>query len=146
MWSHMGGYRFIDHTADVEFIAHGKTLEETFRNALLALFGTVADTKKLSKSKTPEKKLVIKERAETLEDLLWFVLQDALSNADARGLFFHDAKLRIVQNHTYEIRAECAGRKKEQNLAKLDVKGVSKFDLKVRKLRNGYEASVVLDV
>ena len=142
------GYEFVDHTADVEFVAYGKTLEELFENALLAQFDTIADIKKLTKSKQKVQTFLVSEKARALDDLLWFVLQDALSVSDAEGLFGYAIKsLKIVSDGEYEIKVIVNAKKKEQKLSKLDVKGVSKFDLKiVEKKTGGFEASVVLDV
>lgn len=140
-------YKFIEHTADVEFIAYGKTIEELFENALAALFDTMADIKKIEKSKSRTETFRINEMARTLDDLLWFVLQDALSISDAEGLYGYGVKkLNMLSSGDYVIDLVANARKKEQKLSKLDVKGVSKFDLKIVKTRGGFEASVVLDV
>ena len=57
------GYEFVDHTADVEFVAYGKTLEELFKNALLAQFDTIADIRKLAKSKQNAQTFLVSEKA-----------------------------------------------------------------------------------
>ena len=44
----MKTYEFLPHTADVKFLAYGKTLEEAFQNAALATF-QVMSTKKIKK-------------------------------------------------------------------------------------------------
>jgi SHS2 domain-containing protein len=141
------GYEFVDHTADVEFVARGKTTEELFKNALLAQFDTLADVNKIAKSEAKEQAFTINERARAIEDLLWFVLQDALSVSDAEGLYGYGVKsISIIENGEYEIKVVASAKKKERRFSKLDVKGVSKFDLKVIKGPKGFEASVVLDV
>ena len=37
-------YEYLEHTADVKFLAYGKTLEEVFENAALAMFNVMVDT------------------------------------------------------------------------------------------------------
>ncbi len=143
----MKGYEFVDHTADVEFVAYGKTLEELFKNALLAQFDTIADIKKAALAKAKEQKFTISERARTLDDLLWFVLQDALSISDAEGLYGYGIRsITISEAGEYTAEITTKAKKKSKSLSKLDVKGVSKFDLKILRGANGFEASVVLDV
>lgn len=142
------GYEFVEHTADVEFVARGKTLEEVFENSLLALFETMADIKKISKSKGKAQSFSVSDKARTIDDLLWFTLQDALSVSEAEGLFGYGVrKIEIIEDGgDYHIRANVHAKKMDQKLAKLDVKGVSKFDLKIVKSPSGFGASVVLDV
>jgi len=143
------GYRYVEHTADVEFIAYGKTLNSLFKDALLALFDTAADLRKIAKSKKPRTTILISDRAHTIEDLLWYVLQDALSAADSKGIFlYHVKNVRILEDKNSEFGAKLKliGVKEEPELARLSVKGVSKYNLKVGKKGNFYKASVVLDV
>jgi SHS2 domain-containing protein len=49
-------FKYVNHTADVEFVAMGKNLEECFANAFLALFDTICYTKKVAASKQKEVK------------------------------------------------------------------------------------------
>ncbi len=142
------GYKYVEHTADVEFVAIGGTIEAAFKNAFLAMFNTMADIGKLPKSKAKTQKLTINDSARTLEDLLWFGLQDALSVTDAEGVYAYGiASLSIgTSMGEYNINAVLKAKKKEQKFSKLDVKGVSQFDLKIVKSAKGYGVSVVLDV
>jgi len=147
--SKAAGYKYVNHIADVEYIAHGKTLDALFGSAMLALFDTIADLKKISKGKKERKVIKISDKAHTLEDLLWYVLQDALSVADSKGIFLYNIKsIKITKGKNGEFRAKAKviGIEKEQAYAKLDAKGVSRYDLKIEKKGTMYEASVVLDV
>lgn len=40
-------YEYLEHTADVKFRAYGKTLEEQFANASLAMYNVLTDTTKV---------------------------------------------------------------------------------------------------
>ena len=40
-------FEFLEHTADIYVIAHGRNLEEAFENAALATFETMTDTSKV---------------------------------------------------------------------------------------------------
>lgn len=142
------GYRYVEHTADVEFVARGSTLESMFKSALLAQFDTMADIGKLSKSRAKTQKLEINDSARTLEDLLWFCLQDALSVAEAEGVYAYGVAALSISTSMgeYNIAAVLKAKPKDPSFSKLDVKGVSQFDLKIAKNKKGYACSVVLDV
>lgn len=140
-------YKFVGHTADVEYVAYGKTIEECFRNSLIALFDTIAYLKQVRSSKSPIKLFAIKDKARSLEDLLWYALQDSVSLTDSKGLFAYGMKrLKITESNGYKIDAIILAKAREDRLSKLDVKGVSKYNLKVRRAKEGFEATVVLDV
>lgn len=142
------GYSFRGHTADVELVARGKTLEEAFSNAALAMFDTSADIVALARLKGGAKKLNIHDRASTLEDLLWTMLQDALSIADAGGLYCYKVdRMRIKESKGgYTIDAQFSARGEKPEYSIIYVKGVSRFDMRVGKTKNGFTARAVLDV
>ena len=45
-----GKFEFLEHTADVYIRAHGKTMEEAYENAALAMFETMTDTDKVAQA------------------------------------------------------------------------------------------------
>ena len=45
-----GKFEFLEHTADVYIRAHGKTMEEAYENAALAMFETMTDTDKIAQT------------------------------------------------------------------------------------------------
>ena len=75
-------YRYLPHTADVEYVAFGKNINEAFGNAALALFNTTAYIGALQKSTGKEKTVGIKAKSDNIEDLVWRGLQLCLSEAD----------------------------------------------------------------
>ncbi len=143
-----GDYRFVDHTADVEFVARGGSIEETFRNAFLALFDTALYVNRVAREKSKAKRFEIKEEAADLEQLLWYVLQDTVSIMDSRSLFpYRIASLKIGEKKgVYRFRAEIWAKGQKEGNAKLDIKGISRYGLKVSRKGKGFEASVVMDV
>jgi SHS2 domain-containing protein len=141
-------YRYVEHTADVEFVAYGAGMDELFRNALLAMFDTAADIRKLAGQRRSPVKFSLKEDSNDTKDLLWLTLQDSLSKASAKGIFAYGvSKLNIKETKRgYALEAVILGRKETPGVAKLDVKGVSKYDLNINRIGRHFEASVVLDV
>ena len=142
------GYGFRSHTADVELVAHGKTLDDAFANAALALFDTSADIAALSKMKSPSKKIKVKDKSSTLEELLWVMLQDALSIADAHSLYCYKVNSMKIKESgkAYSVAAEFSARKADQEHSVIYVKGVSRFDLKVARRKGLFTVRAVLDV
>ncbi|MGC8652144.1 MAG: archease [Candidatus Micrarchaeia archaeon] len=141
-------YRFVNHTADIEFIAYGKDLNEVFRNALLALFDTIAYRSKLYSAKSESTTISISAEGTDKESLLWGTLQKALSVCDARGVFAYDVSTLIIRNRVakLQLRTKLIARDKCQKCAKFDVKGVSKYDMIIERGANVLKAQVVVDV
>ncbi len=142
------GYRYIEHTADVEFIARGKTAAELVRNSLLAMFDTAAYIGRVGRSGGKQHIIRIDDVAPDLGTLIWYVLQDALSVADAEQLFvYRVGRINVKREDSgLAAKATLVGKAREPQYSKLDVKGVSRYDMKVLKTAHGYSASVVLDV
>lgn len=141
-------YKFVEHTADVEFIAFGKDNESCFKNALMAMFDTMSYIDKVVSSKSKNVAIIIKDKAKNIEDLLWYALQDTLSITDANSIFAYKiSSLKIKEsNGLYTINIRIYGKNKADNLSKLDVKGVSRYNLGIKRTAKGVEATAVLDV
>ncbi|MDE1865531.1 MAG: archease [Candidatus Micrarchaeota archaeon] len=140
-------FRFVDHTADVEFIAYGKDLEELFSNALQALFETMADTKALKRSKVVGSVIIIDEAVGKSDEVLWRTLQDTLSTAESMGVFAYAvASLRVGKEKSrISCFAKILAKEKKDKYSKLPVKGVAKYELGIKD-GTPMEARVVLDV
>ncbi|MGI0100554.1 MAG: archease [Candidatus Micrarchaeaceae archaeon] len=144
----MKGYRFMEHTADVEYVATGRDVEACFSNALMAMFETISYTDRVAMSRSKRIVFKVKDAASNYGDLLWYTLQDSLSEADSKGLFaYKAASIKITGSEgAYKIAASICSRRKSDETAKLDVKGVSRYNLSVKRSKGSIEARVVLDV
>jgi len=141
-------YRFVNHTADIEYIAYGKNLEELFSNAVLALMSIASDTGMLKSLKSKSYIITVKEKAAERSSLLWGTLQGILSKCEARGLFGYEVKSLNIKylKGIYYINALVLARRKCVECAKLDVKGVSKYDMHIIESKHYTKAYVVIDV
>ena len=141
-------YKFVKHTADVEYVASGRSLEECFKNALMAMFDTLSYVDKVSLSKSKIITLKIDDKASTLQDLLWYVLQDILSVSDSKSVFCYGTKKITIRKTTgsYRVNATFKAKEREDKTSKLDVKGVARYNLTLKKTKDRFEATVVLDV
>lgn len=141
------GFKYVNHTADVEFRSYGKSVQVALRNAFIALFNTLAYTDKLSKSGETKRTAVIRLSSESAEELIWMALQRAVSIGDARGLLFYKAKVKLEKRGgKILLSAKLEGKPERPEYAKFDVKGVSKYNLSVSQTRGGYVVDVVVDV
>ena len=142
------GYSFRNHTADVELAAHGKTVGEAFKNAVLAMFDTSADISALAKAKAAGKALKINDGAASLEDLLWVTLQDTLSLADSNRVYgYRVEKMEITgKEGSYKVRSEFRAKEQAPQYSIIYVKGVSRYRLKVAKRGKEFRVGAVLDV
>ncbi|MCL4383055.1 MAG: archease [Candidatus Marsarchaeota archaeon] len=145
-------YNYINHTADIEFNAYGDSLAQLFENSELALFNSIGNIKKIKKQKSAIKLIRIREYAQNIEDLLWQVLQSSLSILDAKNQFGYGIKkIKINIRKNQRAKTYCAyliinSKKRNSKYSNLEVKGISKYDLKIVKKNNNFISSVVADV
>lgn len=84
-------YEYFDVTADIGFYAYGKSLEEAYENAGLAMFDVITDIGKVKKDEVEEFEIV----SEDLVSLLYDYLEELLFLQDTELLFFSDFKVNI---------------------------------------------------
>ena len=89
-------YKFLEHTADAKFQAFGKTLEEKFANAALAMFSIMVDTKKVKH--LIEKKINIK--GEDKKSLLYNFLEELLFLLDTKSFLLNKVKKIKIENNS----------------------------------------------
>ncbi len=137
-------FEFFDVTADVGYRAYGKTLEEAFENAALAMFEVMTDTSKINSSK--EKKIEI-----TSEDplaLLYDWLDELIFLHDSEYLIFNTFKIKITQikQELYQLKGIARGEvfNPEIHESREDVKAVTYHLMDVEE-ENGFMVQVILD-
>lgn len=136
----MEKYNFLEHTADVKFQAFGKSLEEVFENAALALKETIA-----GKIKVKEKiKKKISVRGKDNEALLYNFLEEFLYLLDAKNFLL--AKIKNIKITRNKLESEVIGDKASNYKFSNDVKAVTYNEMYVKKDKNKYIVQVVLDV
>jgi len=137
-------YKYLEHTADVKFQAYGKSLEEAFGNAALALFNVMIDTKSI-KNKTRK---TITVKGNDLKSLLYNFLEEFLFLLDTEGFMLgkiSDVKI-IKKKNTYELSAVAGGDEAKNYETKGDVKAVTYNEMEIKQEKNRASVQVVLDV
>lgn len=135
-------YKFLEHTADVKFQAYGKTIEEAFENAAMALKETILKGKKI-KIKNKIKKAFVVEGGDD-EKFLYNFLEEFLYLLDAEDFLFNKVRLKFLKIRRLE--AEVWGDKASNYKFSNDVKAVTYNEMYVKKDKNKYIVQVVLDV
>ena len=81
-------YEIIEHTADIGIRVRGKEMKDLFTGSALAMFDIIAERITATPS-TPEK-VVIAQKANTIEDLLVYWLNELLSLSALKSQVFSD--------------------------------------------------------
>ena len=144
----MQPFEYKEHVVDVLYEAYGFSFENALENAAAAMFNVIADTKKVHE----KEKVVVEEKAETLEELVGFVLGDLLSELDAREIFLKEFKVDHFKKvkDGFECKGTAYGSDAVPELGGTVVKAVTYHDIKVEKEeKNGSEhwkITVLLDI
>ena len=141
----MKKYKFLEHTADVMFEAHGDSLEDLFTSSALATEEIMVNLESLS----IDEEYYITIESETIENLLYDFLSELIFIKDTENLLFKNFKIIILnKNGKYELSATCEGEKlnpKKHNLG-ADAKAVTKHQFSVEKKNNKWHSKVIVDI
>ena len=135
-------FEFLEHTADIKFRAYGKSLEECFENAALAMFSVMTKIEKVEGKEKAE----IKCSASNIEELLIEWLNSLLAESGIKEMFFSSFKIKKIKNNSLEGEAfgEKIDLKKHEIIT--EVKAATYSDLFVKKEKEIYICQVVVDV
>lgn len=142
---------YLDHVADIRFIAYGKTPEEVFENAALATLSVIADISTIE----PHTEFQVYLEADSLENLMVDFLSELLYLFEAEETVLGNVSVQKIRREKepgaqtkYEICAAVSGEPINSALQnfKTEVKAVTYNDLRVEEKNGIYEAEVVLDL
>jgi len=138
-------YEYLPHTADVKFVARGKTFEGAFRNAAYALADIVTDHKKV-------KDKVLKDisiESENKEALLYDFLEQFIIMLDESGFLLSKVKSLKVSKHGKMLKliAKVTGDTNNKRY-KIDthIKAVTYQQMYIKKSKGEYVLQVILDI
>lgn len=133
-------YKFLEHTADVKFRAEGKTIEEAFKNAAMALQETI--TKGINiQDKTKWK---IDASGKDYESLLYNFLEEFLFLLDSEDFIL--SKVNKISIKEEELEAEVLGDKASNYKLTNDVKAITYNEMFVKQQGSKWVCQVVVDV
>ncbi|MBI5036847.1 archease [Candidatus Micrarchaeota archaeon] len=137
-------YQFLEHTADILYEAYGATFKEALETAAKVLFEETADLKQVNSTK----KVAIKEKAKTLDELAAFVLSDLVAERDARGLFFKSFKIDSLEQtrNGFTLNGTVEGGPATRDAGKTEVKAVTHHETKAFEKDGKWTIRVLLDI
>lgn len=139
-------YKFFEDVAiaDVAFEATGKTVEEMFESAALAVTNTMVRDMDSVKKKL-RRKFVVK--ADKVDMLLFNFLQEIIFYKDAENLLFREFSLKVKKR---PMQVECVAVGEKLDMKKhdliVDVKAVTMHRFDVRETKGGWRSQVILDI
>ncbi len=137
----MKKYEFLPHTADVKFRAYGKTMEEAFSNAALALTKVITDPSKVEAM--VEKKIEVSSEDE--KALLYDFLEQFLILLDSESFLLNSIKEIKIEGNS--LKAVVVG---DTELEKYEtgthIKAVTYQEMEIKKEKGQYMLQVVLDL
>lgn len=136
----MVGYRFLEHTADVKFLAEGNDLREAFSNAASALFETIHEG--VSVEGRIRKEFVVKGEDE--KSLLLNFLEEFLFLLDSES--FLPSFVESIEFSPGSLRAIVLGDDASLYVFSNSVKAVTYSEMQIQRDGKGVEVVGVLDV
>ena len=134
-------YKFFEHTADAKFQAYGKTLEEAFKNAALALFSVLTEYEKV-KPKVEEK---ITVKGTDKKSLLYNFLEELLFLVDTKGFLLKE--VREMEIDGLKLDAVLIG---DSDIGKYsidsDVKAITYNEMEISEQKGRCMVQVVVDI
>lgn len=134
-------YKYIPHTADIQFQAFGKSLEEVFSNSLEAMIKSICDEKV-----SPKVERKIKVKGNDIENLLYNFLEEVLFLFDSKNFIFSKIKEIKIDKKKNILNAVLLGDSSEKYSTHLDIKAVTYNDMFVRFDNKKWIAQVTIDV
>jgi len=144
-----GGYKILEHTADLGLQVWGKTPEELFTEAAQAMMSLYVDPK----SVVEKEACPLRVEAGTLEDALHVLLREILSEMQVKSWVFSRfqiEKTNISKNceKTYFLESRLWGEPIDQKRHDicLEIKAVTRHNFYVKRNNPWWEASILFDV
>ena len=137
-------FEFFEVTADVGIRSYGKTLEEAFENAALAMFEVITDTSKIEPK--IERKIEVESEDECA--LLYDWLSEFLVMLDVDYLVFSKFEVKIEKKEEgFSLKGTAWGEEfnREIHESRAEVKAVTYHLMDVKK-ENGVIVQVILDI
>ncbi|MFX1256421.1 MAG: archease [Promethearchaeota archaeon] len=145
----MKGFRYIDHTADIQSQSWGPNLEEAFSQCALSLMAIITPNLHYI---TPIIEKKIKIEAEDKEALLFDFLSEFLFIFDVEELVFNKIHVMFIRKNknksNYELEAILKGEKFNRNKHEIgtEVKAITYSFMEIIESRDKVEIKVIFDI
>ena len=141
-----GKFEFLEHTADVYIRAHGKTMEEAYENAALAMFEVMTDTDKIIQMQEE----TLEVEAEDQYALLYNWLEALLVKFETENMLY--SKFQITNweetDENFKFKAKIWGEKfdPQKHPQRVGVKAVTYHRMVIIRERDRVVLEFILDI
>ena len=139
----MKKFQILEHTTDLKIKAQGKDLIELFKNTALGMFSAACGGEvKSQKSKVKKRKIEIS--AKDSEELLINFLNELIFLSDTYNEIYLDFKFEKVSKN--QFKGIAFGQPIPESGFKAEIKAATFHQLKIKKIKLGYQAVVLFDI
>lgn len=138
----MKNFEILEHTADIGIRVKARDLAGLFKAAGLAIFALSAE--KLPTRDKEKHKLLVAQKATSIEELFVNWLNELLSLSAVEGLIFEDIQINKIEQNIVE--AVALGSDIKNYKVNTEIKAATYHQLKVEKNASGWIAEVIFDV
>jgi SHS2 domain-containing protein len=139
-------FKFLEHTADVYISSFGKTIEEAFENAAIAMFEVMTETKKIE----PKIEDSIIVEADDKSALLYNWLEALLVNFEIKHRLYSRFKIISLKKtlNIFKLRAKIWGEpfNPDKHMQKVGVKAITYHRMKIIEKINEVILEFILDI
>lgn len=138
-------FEWVEHPSDVGFRAYGRSLEEAFENAALALFEVMVDTSKVK----PEHQAELELEAEDEGALLYDWLDRLIYLHDAEGLVFSRFRVELERvAKGLRLRGRAWGERfdREKHPERTAVKAMTYHMMEIKREDERFVVQAVVDI
>lgn len=143
----MKGFRYINHTADIQSQSWGRTLEDAFSQCALSLMAII--TPNLEKI-SPQIEKSVKIKAEDKEALLFDFLSEFLYIFDVEELIFNEINVEYIEkiNKHYKLKVTMKGEKfnKKKHDIGTEVKAITYSFINIDESEDDVKINIVFDI
>ncbi len=140
-------FEFLEHTADILVVAHGRKIEEAFESAAMATFEVMTDTSKVASKR--EETVIVEGYDE--KALLYNWLEILIVKFDTEEFIcseFLVHTIRKEKQNRYRLEATIGGEKfnPEKHIQRTGVKAVTYHLMEIRRKTNHVTVQFLLDI
>lgn len=125
----MKSYEYFEATADIGLKAYGKSIEEAFENAGLAIFNIISDTSDIS----PSTELEFEITSEDEVSLLYDYLEELLFYHEVEFMLFGEFHVKIDDDFHLEAKIKGEEIDWDKHERKTEIKAITFHKMAVRK-------------
>ncbi len=137
-----GGYKTIEHTADIGISVEAQSAEELFALGACAMFDLMVDLSAVR----PTRKAQVSLKADSLDELMVAWLNELLFRADVSGMFFSKFEVESVDEGSIEASVWGEPYLEGRHAVSRSVKAATYHELEVCQTDGGWSATIIFDV